>query len=289
MRSSKSTPAPACRCTSRPSEGQPRPVGRAIVDHLLPGDGNGRIPVIGITGTQKNAMLARLCAHLLQLSGRSTGLASSEGLFLERRRVRKGDCTDWASGAQVLMNKLVDAAVLEHGPRRLATEGTAYDRCLVGIVTDVDTSQTMPDLWLDDADFVYRVMRTQIDVVLKQGAAVLNAQDEVAARMAELSEGAVILYGTDAGLPVIAAHRAGGGRAVFVRDDRIVMASGEGETVLFQRNRAAAPAALGRELPWSAVLPAVGAAWAMGLPADLVETALATFDLEPQVAAPATV
>jgi cyanophycin synthetase len=272
-----------------PSEGQPRPVGRAIVDHLLPGDENGRIPVIGITGTTPNAMLARLCAHLLQLSGRRTGLASSDGLFLDRRRVREGDCTDWASGAQVLMNKMVDAAVLEHGPRRLATEGTAYDRCLVGIVTDVDTAQTMPDLWLDDADFVYRVMRTQIDVVLRQGAAVVNAHDEVAARMAELSEGAVILYGTDASLAAIAAHRAGGGRAVFLRDGRIVMASGEGETVLFQRNRAAAPAGLGGELSFSAVLPAVGAAWAMGLPADLIETALATFDLEHQVAAPATV
>jgi hypothetical protein len=67
------------------------------------------------------------------------------------------------------------------------------------------------------------------------------------------------------------------------------MASGEGETVLFQRNRAAAPAALGHALPFATVLPAIGAAWALGLPADLIETALATFDLEPQVAAPATV
>jgi cyanophycin synthetase len=187
----------------------------------------------------------------------------------------------------VLINKLVDAAVLEHDPRRLATEGTAYDRCLVGIVTDVDTAATMPDLWLDDADFVFRVMRTQVDVVLARGAAVLNAHDEVAASMAKLCDGAIMLYGTDAALPPLAEHRASGGRAVFLRDGRIVLAAAEGETVLFQRNRGAAPAALGGALPYECVLPAVGAAWALGLAPDLIETALATFDAEQPVAAPA--
>jgi cyanophycin synthetase len=270
-----------------PARGEARPVGRAIVDHLFPGGENGRIPVVGITGSHGNAMLARLVAHLLQLSGRRTGLASSEGLFIDRRRLRAGDCTSWECGSQVLINKLVDAAVLEHDPRRLATEGTAYDRCLVGIVTDVDTAATMPDLWLDDADFVFRVIRTQVDVVLARGAAVLNAHDEVAAGMAKLCDGAIILYGTDAALPPLAEHRASGGRAVFLRDGRIVLAAAEGETVLFQRNRGAAPAALGAALPYECVLPAVGAAWALGLAPDLVESALATFDAEQPVAAPA--
>jgi cyanophycin synthetase len=271
-----------------PAEGEPRPVGRAIVDHLFPGAANGRIPTVGITGARGNAMLARLVAHLLQLSGRRTGLASSQGLFLDRRRVRSGDCTSWECGTQVLMNKLVDAAVLEHTPRRLATEGTAYDRCLVGIVTDVDGEATMPDLWLDDGDLMFRVLRTQVDVVLAPGAAVLNAEDGIAASMARLCEGAVILYGRDAALPAIAEHRASGGRAVFVRDGRIVMASAEGETVLFQRNHGATPAALGGALPFRCVLPAVGAAWALGLAPDLIETALATFDVEQPVALPVT-
>jgi cyanophycin synthetase len=269
----------------RPANGEPRPVGRAIVDHLFPGAADGRIPVVGITGSRPNPMLARLVAHLLQLAGHRTGLASSEGLFLDRREVRAGDRTDWASGAQVLMNKLVEAAVFEHGPRRLATEGTAYDRCLVGIVTDIDAQETFPELWLDDADLMFRVMRTQVDVVLAHGAAVLNAHDAIAADMARLCEGAVILYGTDAALPVLASHRAAGGRAVVLRDGRIVLAAAEGETVLFQRNHGAAPAAMGGALPYACVLPAVAAAWALGLPADLIETALATFDVARPVAA----
>jgi cyanophycin synthetase len=270
-----------------PAEGEPRPVGRAIVDHLFPGDANGRIPVVGITGARPNPMLARLVAHLLELSGRRTGVGCSDGLLLGRRRVRTGDCTSWECGSQVLTNKLLQAAVFEHGPRRLATEGTAYDRCLVGIVTDADGVETLPELWLDDTDLMFRVMRTQVDIVLAHGAAVLNAHDATAVSMARLCEGAVILYGTDASLAAIAEHSASGGRAVYLRDGRIVMASAEGETVLFQRNHGAAPAALGTALPYACVLPAVGAAWGLGLAPDLIETALATFDAEQPAAAAA--
>lgn len=271
----------------QPVSGEPRPVGRAIADHLFPSDENGRIPVVGIAGTSPQPMLARLVAHLLQLAGHRTGLASSEGLFLDRRRLRAGDCTGHECATQVLMNKLVDAAVFEHTPRRMATEGLAYDRCLVGIVTGQDPDFAMPDLWLDDADFVYRVLRTQVDVILKGGAAVLNAHDERAASMAGLSDGEVVLYATDGTLPAVAAHRAKGGRAVFVRDGRIVLAAGDDEIRLFARKRGAAPVSPGEALPWDVVLPAVGAAWGMGLAVELIETALATFDAEQRAAAAA--
>ncbi|MCP2937369.1 hypothetical protein NK983_32220, partial [Salmonella enterica subsp. enterica serovar Typhimurium] len=82
--------------------GTPRPVGRAIVDHLFPpaADGDapaddGRIPVVGITGTNGKTVVAKLVARLLQLSGRHTGLACSDGLYLDRRLVEGGDRANW--------------------------------------------------------------------------------------------------------------------------------------------------------------------------------------------------
>lgn len=36
----------------KPAEGTPRPVGRAIVDHLFPDGESGRIPIVGISGSQ---------------------------------------------------------------------------------------------------------------------------------------------------------------------------------------------------------------------------------------------
>ena len=45
--------------------------------------------------------------------------------------------------------------------------------------------------------------------------------------MAEHCPGSVIFFARDGDHPVIAAHRAAGGRAVFVRDEAIVLAEGD--------------------------------------------------------------
>ncbi|MDO9601037.1 MAG: cyanophycin synthetase [Rhodocyclaceae bacterium] len=69
----------------KPAQGQPRPVGVAIVEHLFPNGESGRIPVIGITGSCDTTAVAQIVARLLQLDGRRTGLASAVGLFLGSR------------------------------------------------------------------------------------------------------------------------------------------------------------------------------------------------------------
>lgn len=74
----------------KPLNGVAQPVGRAIVDHLFPNGDDGRIPVVGVTGSFGKTMVARLVARLLTLSGKCTGLACSDGLFLDRRLVDKG-------------------------------------------------------------------------------------------------------------------------------------------------------------------------------------------------------
>jgi cyanophycin synthetase len=81
------------------------------------------------------------------------------------------------------------------------------------------------------------VLRTQVDIVLPEGAAVLNAADPHVVRMAELCDGEVIFYGLGPELPAIAAHRARGGRAGYLRDNRIMLASGESKA----RSGAAGP------------------------------------------------
>jgi cyanophycin synthetase len=70
------------------------------------------------------------------------------------------------------------------------------------------------------------VLRTQVDVVLPSGAAVLNAADPQVVEMADLCDGEVIFYGVDEQLAAIAAHRKDGKRVVFQRADCIVMADG---------------------------------------------------------------
>jgi cyanophycin synthetase len=61
----------------KPADGQPRPVGTAIVGHLFGPMANGRIPIVGVTGTRGAALVARLVGCLLHLAGKHTSAWSA--------------------------------------------------------------------------------------------------------------------------------------------------------------------------------------------------------------------
>ncbi|MNS59485.1 Cyanophycin synthetase [compost metagenome] len=267
----------------KPAEGTPRPVGRAIVNHLFPEseqDDCGRIPVVGVTGTNGKTVVARLVARLLHLSGKRTGLACSEGLYLDRRLAHKGDHADFASGTRLLMNRNVDAAVIENDSGVILGQGLAYDRCQVGVVTNIDDADHLGDFDINETERMFNVFRTQVDVVLPTGAAVLNARDPRVVEMAELCDGSVIFFGIDPALPAIAAHLQQDGRAVFVRDGAIVLAQGTREERL--ADVAAIPLTHGGRVAFQVenVLAAVGAAWALDIPVELIRAGIETFDID---------
>ena len=267
----------------KPAVGAPRPVGQAIAEHLFPADDDkdglpGRIPVVGVAGSRDTATVARLIAWLLHLSGHHTGLACSEGMFLDRRCMETTDCTHWEAAHRLLMNKMVQAAVIQSSARTILRDGLAYDRCQVGVVTDMDGVQTLAEFDVHEQDQMTRVLRTQVDVVLAQGASVLNASIAQVADLAPLSDGAVVLYAQDASLPVITAHRASdNGRAVVVKNGRVVLATGTAERALGDL----ADLTFGRQAvvpDTDALLAAIGAAWALDIAPDLIAAGIKTFE-----------
>ncbi|WP_334157098.1 cyanophycin synthetase [Oryzomicrobium sp.] len=267
----------------KPAEGKPRPVGRAIVDHLFPEGEDGRIPIVGVTGTHGKTVVARVVSRLLSLSGKHTGLACSDGLFLDRRQVEKADSANWAAARRVLLNRSVQAAVFENSPRAIFSEGLAYDRCQVGVVTNLNGAEGLADLDVFEPDQVYKALRTQVDVVLPSGVAVLNARDPQVVEMAPLCDGEVIFFGLSADLPALAEHRAAGGRAVFVGDGQVVLAKGSDETPLTAVTAVPLVAAGGSvdDLQVENLLAAVGAAWALGIAPELIRAGVETFDVLP--------
>ncbi|MFC7515289.1 cyanophycin synthetase [Herbaspirillum sp. GCM10030257] len=262
----------------KPASGKPRPVGQAIVDHLFPEQVNGRIPLVGVTGSRGKTMVTRLIGRMLQLHGPNAAVACSDGLFLGQRRMDKNDCANWQAAHRVLMNRAVEAAVIEHGFRSILTEGIAYDRCQVGVVTNIDADASLPDLYIDDADQVFNVARTQVDIVLPDGVAVLNGADERVARMAELCDGDVIFFSVSPDNDVVAQHRAQGGRAVYLRDGQVILANGAHETLLVKMSAIGISNLDKRAYVVENVLAAVAAGWALGIASDVILAAAETFD-----------
>ncbi|MBF1164037.1 MAG: cyanophycin synthetase, partial [Dechloromonas agitata] len=196
----------------KPGVGKPRPVGQAIVDNLFSAAQTGRIPLVGVTGTHGKTTVARLVAHLLYLSGAFTGLACSEGLFQNRRQVQKTDAANWSAGRRLLLNRAIEAAVIENGPEVILGQGLAYDRCSVGIVTNIASDDEDLSRWdVQPTGGEYyttprSIYRTQVDVVLPSGHAVLNAADPLVADFAELCDGEVIFFAADPSCLKLAEH-----------------------------------------------------------------------------------
>ena len=269
----------------KPAVGSPRPVGRAIVDHLFDAGASGRIPIVGIAGSQQSATIARLVAWLLHLSGSHVGLACADGLFFDRRRADPNPCADWASAHRLLLNRAVQAAVVENGAASILRDGLAYDRCDVGVVTDFGGWQTLAEFDVQDADQLHKVLRTQVDVVLPHGCAVLNAQEPRIRALAPLCDGSVIFYGTEGdpgAAAAMAAHCGAGGRAVAERAGEVWLLDSAGASLLGTVSRwtarhdtsatpAAAPAL-------ATLLASAGAAWALGISPELIAAGMETFD-----------
>jgi cyanophycin synthetase len=254
----------------------PQPVGKAIVDHLFASDESGRIPIVGVAGSRNTQVTARLVAWLLYLRSTPVGLACRDGLFLENRRVEGCDGANWAAGQRLLMNRRIHAAVVENGPLAILRDGLAYDRCDVGIVTDMDGAETLAHHDIQERAQMAKVLRTQIDVVLDHGAGVLNATEPDVAALAPLCDGEVIFYAVDPQAAPLADHLAGGGRAVRLNGRVAELLRGAG-----------APQASVDLAAWAwppaqaeAVLAAVAAAWALGIAPALMGAGIETFGAE---------
>jgi cyanophycin synthetase len=136
----------------------------------------------------------------------------------------------------------------------------------------------LSDLYINDQQALANVVRSQVDVILPEGTAVLNAADAQVAALAELCDGAVMYYALDEHNQMLASHRAGGGRVAFIRDGRIMLADGASETPLLELAKIKPATAKHPE----SLLAAACAAWALEVPADLICAGLRTFDATPK-------
>ncbi|MGE5469881.1 MAG: cyanophycin synthetase [Bacteroidota bacterium] len=270
----------------KPGIGKPRPVGKAIVDNLFGKNETGRVPLVGVTGTHGKTEVAKLVAHLIYMSGKHVGLACSDGVHLDRRHVQKSDAANWTAGHRLLLNRAVEAAIIENGARVILGEGLPYDRCSVGIVTNIDPAAEDLSRWdvqPDGGEYftTFRnTYRTQVDVVLRNGYAILNAADATVAELASYSDGEVIFFAGDPDCAAMAAHLAEGKRGVFVRDGRITLASGGNEIRLCRLGDVPLIGKAKEATTIANVLTAVAAGWALGLTQEVISTAIKTFGLE---------
>jgi cyanophycin synthetase len=262
----------------KPAMGKPRQVGRDIVAHSFALGDMARVPVIGITGSQGKTMTGKLLFRLLTLHGWRCGLASSKGLLVDKRLLHRGDCANFENARRVLMNREVQTAIIENGARQLLCEGLAYERCEVGIITQIDWIEDLTAYQVHSHAERVKVYRTQMDVILPKGMAVLNADDPHIVELARHCDGQITWLCLTHDTPLIKAHLAQGQRVVSIIAGNLAFLQGAERHTLCPL-KAISVAGAGADLTQTYnVLAAAAAAWALGLTPDLIQAGLLSFD-----------
>lgn len=273
--------SPWLRQHLRPWHDPPLPIGEAIVDSLFSEGDDGRIPLIAVTGTSGKTTTTRLIAHLFAETGKVVGMSTTDGIYIAGRRIETGDCSGPQSARTVLLNPAVEVAILETAQGGIIREGLGFDRSNVTVVTNLGEGDHLELRGIDTLEELAKVKRTAVEVVAADGSAVLKADDPLVAAMAEHCPGEVLWFARDPEHPVIARHRAAGGRAVYVRDGAIVLARGAEEEPLVTLAKVPITHQGRAGFQVENVLATVGAAWAIGLPRESIRLGLESFAGDP--------
>lgn len=207
--------------------------GKEFVDALFPLSDDGRIPVIAVTGTNGKTTTALLIASAFRAAGKITGLATTQGVFIDGECIEEGDCAGYWSAQTVLASPKVEAAVLEVARGGILKRGLGVDLCDVAVVLNV----TADHLGQDGVETVEELARVK-GVVAQSAryAMVLNAEDKhcVAMTLQARPGVEVIYFSCDPDNAVLGAHLKQGGRAVYMVDGNVTLAQPGGLHTFFR-------------------------------------------------------
>lgn len=262
--------APGLRMHLAPSEGRPRDVAAPIVASLFPSARRSRIPVVAITGTNGKSTTTRMVAHILRSNGRRVGLATTTGVELDGRVLKRGDCAGPNSARAVLANPLADAAVLEVARGGILREGLGFDLCDVGAVLNISADHlglggvnSLRDLAMAKAVVIRNTTRA--------GTAVLNADDRWTRRMAALARGRIAWFSATGTIPD------GARLGVASREGTIVVVRDGAERRVMAVDEIAATLGGAARFNVDNALAALAITLSLGLAEDAAVRALASF------------
>ncbi|MFO0722162.1 MAG: cyanophycin synthetase [Myxococcota bacterium] len=275
--------APGLRMHLEPSFGHARPVGEAIVGLMFAPEDSGRVPLVAVTGTNGKTTTTRLVGHLFGCQGKKVGLTTSDGIYIDGRRIDSGDCSGPKSARNVLANPLVEAAALETARGGILREGLGWDRCDVAVVTNIGEGDHLGLNGIETVEELSAIKRVLVENVAPHGYAVLNAADPLTVGMASHCPGKVIFFSRDAADPVVAKHRAQGGRAVVVQGGFIVLCEGQKEERVIAVSDV--PLTMSGRIHFQVenALAAAAAGWGAGIPLEAMRAGLATFVSQPKL------
>lgn len=173
-----------------------------------------RVPSVFVTGSVGKTTTCRMAAAILAAAGKTVGVTTTTGCFVDGRPLRLGDSSGPRWAALVTADRRVDTAVLEMARGGLLLDGMPFHGCDVGAVLNV----------LDDHlglnGIHTREQLARVKSIVARSArrlAVLNADDPLVLAMREVTPAREIcLVSRRPDAQAVVAHLAEGGLAALL-------------------------------------------------------------------------
>jgi len=213
--------APGIRMHHNPYSGTKRNVAGHIIDKLFEKTPK-LIPLVAITGTNGKTTTTRLIAHILSIGGYTVGMTTTSGIYIDGKCIFEGDTTGPKSALAVLMNKTIDAAVLETARGGIIRGGLAYDVADVGVITNI----TQDHLGIDEVNTMEDLAKVKAlvgEAVKADGYVVINGDDKMSLSILNRFKSHLIIFSNDKDNEVMRTNINNGGYGVYIDEGYIVI------------------------------------------------------------------
>lgn len=205
--------APGIRMHHYPCYGESRNVAGAIIDMMFK-ENYKNIPVVSVTGTNGKTTTTRIIGHALMLAGFNVGMTTTGGIYINGKCMESGDTTGYYSALTILMNKSVDAAVLECARGGLIRKGLAYDLADVGVITNITEDHLGLDGINTIEDLAY-VKSLVGEAVKPDGYSIINGDDPVSCTIIDRMKGNIIVFSKNEDNKLMRENMKSGGIGVY--------------------------------------------------------------------------
>lgn len=217
--------APGIRMHMYPNKGKSRNAATHVLDYLFQGVAS-PIPVVSVTGTNGKTTVTRMIAHILSLKGICVGMTTTCGIYINNKCISKGDNTGLESARTVLMDKSVEAAVLETARGGILKRGLGYDLADVGVITNISDDHIGID-GIESIEDLIHLKALVVEAVKEYGYAVLNADDPSVNILSQRVKSNIIYFSRNPDNIILKKHLQDGGLGIFIKNNFIYLGDGE--------------------------------------------------------------
>jgi cyanophycin synthetase len=205
-----------------PWKGRPRDIAAPFLESVFPEKAPTRIPVFSVTGSAGKSVCTYLINFMLEKEGYKTGLANSDGIFIDGRRIIREDMANYDAAQLILKDSGVDCAVFETPAESIMNQGLGYDFADVGIVLNVHPQHLNINNIKTTEDLAY-AKSIVAEEVYRDGFSVLNADDHLVMEMRDRLYSKPVLFTSDTENPEFRKHCLHGGMAAGTENNEIYL------------------------------------------------------------------